>query len=201
MRCDSSTQHENTHCEETAIAPLGGASPQIVESVEEEKELPTACDCTSLKLVDAVQGQSTLLIREKLDCSVEPKDCHEDAISAAPITQHEEKAQFSLSTSLTGENKISGGEDKTHHDNLSAAPAPNDEKWSYEAVVERSKARPWRMEKLKMAGILEEKPDFSFLVECWEDDPALRIVIKGLVKKFPQWGLVAVDGVLMKWDE
>ncbi|MBE9053873.1 hypothetical protein IQ243_26430 [Nostocales cyanobacterium LEGE 11386] len=198
VRCDSSTQNQNTHCEKTAIAPLRGASPQIVESVEEEKELPTVTDCTSLKLVDAVQGQSTLLIREKLDCSVEPKDCHEDAISAAPITQHEEKSQFSLFTSLTGENKISGSEDKTHHDNLSGAPAPTDEKWSYEAVVERSKARPWRMEKLKMAEILEEKPAKEFLYECWDDDPALRIVIKKLLAKFPQWGLVAVDGVLVQ---
>ncbi|MEA5557378.1 hypothetical protein [Nodularia spumigena] len=38
VRCDSSTQHENLQREETAIAPLGGASPQIVEGVEEKQE-------------------------------------------------------------------------------------------------------------------------------------------------------------------
>jgi hypothetical protein len=57
------------------------------------------------------------------------------------------------------------------------------------------------MEKLKMAGILREKPDFEFLVKCWEDYPAWQIVIKKLLVKFPQWGFVVVDGVLMKWSE
>ncbi|MCC5633834.1 hypothetical protein LC613_41180 [Nostoc sphaeroides CHAB 2801] len=75
------------------------------------------------------------------------------------------------------------------------------EKWSYEAVVERSKVRPWRMEKLKMAEQLRENPGVEFLMECWADDPALRIVIKKLVAKFPQWGLVAADRVLVKWEE
>ncbi|WP_166507380.1 hypothetical protein [Nostoc sp. 106C] len=50
-------------------------------------------------------------------------------------------------------------------------------------------------------GISKENPSVEFLLECWADDPALRIVIKKLVIKFPQWGLVAADGVLVKWDE
>lgn len=39
-------------------------------------------------------------------------------------------------------------------------------------------ARLWRIEKLKMAEQLRENPGDEFLMECWEDDPALRIVIK-----------------------
>jgi hypothetical protein len=51
------------------------------------------------------------------------------------------------------------------------------------------------MEKLKMAGILGENPRFDFFQECWNDDPALQIVIKKLLAKFPQWGIACVDGV------
>ncbi len=57
------------------------------------------------------------------------------------------------------------------------------------------------MQKLKMAEQMLENPGDEFLMECWADDSALRIVIKKLVAKCPQWGLVAVDGVLVKWDE
>ncbi|WP_277933026.1 hypothetical protein [Nostoc sp. FACHB-892] len=39
------------------------------------------------------------------------------------------------------------------------------------------------------------------LLECWNNDPALQIVIKKLLAKFPQWGIAIVDGVLMKWNE
>ncbi|MBD2254624.1 hypothetical protein [Nostoc parmelioides] len=38
-------------------------------------------------------------------------------------------------------------------------------------------------------------------MECWADDPALQIVIKKLVIKCPHWGLVAADGVLVRWEE
>ncbi|MEA5517194.1 hypothetical protein VB654_24525, partial [Nodularia sp. UHCC 0506] len=203
VRCDSSTPHENSHCEETAIAPLGGASPQIIEGVEEKKEeLPTVMDCTSLALVDAVQGESAFLEGENQNFSVEPKYCHvraasrrEGTYSAAPVAQIEQ-------TTLIGENKVSGDEDKTHHHHtLSAAPDHNDEKWSTEGIATRLKARPKRMEKLKMAGILREKPDFEFLHECWNDDPALQILIKKLMSKFPQWGITCVDGVLVNREE
>ncbi|RCJ40959.1 hypothetical protein A6770_36800 [Nostoc minutum NIES-26] len=74
-------------------------------------------------------------------------------------------------------------------------------RWSSEAIALRSKVRPWRMEKIKTAEVLKENPGFDFLQEGWQDDPALRIVIKKLVVKYPQWGLVAVDGVLVKWEE
>ncbi|MBW4617308.1 MAG: hypothetical protein KME21_29615 [Desmonostoc vinosum HA7617-LM4] len=52
-----------------------------------------------------------------------------------------------------------------------------------------------------MAEQLRENPGFDFLMECWEDDPALRIVIKKLVVKFPQWSFVVADGVLLKPNE
>ncbi|MBC1259127.1 hypothetical protein ACN23B_27615 (plasmid) [Anabaena sp. FACHB-709] len=52
-----------------------------------------------------------------------------------------------------------------------------------------------------MAEQLRENPGDEFLSEYWADDPALRIVIKKLVVKCPQWGLVAVDGVVLKWEE
>ncbi|MDZ7996068.1 MAG: hypothetical protein RM022_013045 [Nostoc sp. EfeVER01] len=82
-------------------------------------------------------------------------------------------------------------------------PAAIDEKWSSEAlftndaIAARSKSRPIRMKKLKMAHLLAENPGFDFLLSCWEDDPAMRFVIKQLLLKFPQWGIVCVDGELV----
>ncbi|MDB9343414.1 hypothetical protein PN481_07745, partial [Nodularia spumigena CS-588/06] len=199
----SSTPNQNLQGEETAIAPLRGASPPIIESVEETKEeLPVVTDCTSLALVDAVQGESAFLEGENENSGVEPKDCHvraasrrEGTYSAAPVAQNEQ-------ATLIGENKVSGDEDKTHHQHtLSAAPDHNDEKWSSEGIATRLNARPKRMEKLKMAGILGEKPDFEFLHECWNDDPALQIVIKKLLAKFLQWGIACVDGVLVNREK
>ncbi|MCC5640592.1 hypothetical protein LC593_33135 [Nostoc sp. CHAB 5844] len=57
------------------------------------------------------------------------------------------------------------------------------------------------MNKLKLAEQWRENPGDEFLMECWQDDPALRIVIKKLVIKCPQWGLVAADGLLVKWQK
>ncbi|MBD2513171.1 hypothetical protein H6G91_39465 [Nostoc muscorum FACHB-395] len=70
-----------------------------------------------------------------------------------------------------------------------------------EDITVRSKARLLRMEKLKMGSLVGENPGFDFLQECWNDDPALRIVIKKLLVKFPQWGVAIVDGVLLKWND
>jgi hypothetical protein len=92
-------------------------------------------------------------------------------------------------------------EPKNHHEGQSSALADsNPEKWSHEAVVARSNARPGRMQKLKMAERLGENPGYEFLMECWEDDPALQIVIKGLVRKCPHWGYVIVGGELIEWE-
>ncbi|MEH1780227.1 MAG: hypothetical protein V7L26_14115 [Nostoc sp.] len=66
----------------------------------------------------------------------------------------------------------------------------------------RSKVKSLRMEKLKMALMVGgEKPDFDFLQECWNDDPALRIIIKQMIAKYPVWGIVCVDGVLVDWNK
>ncbi|MBW4689386.1 MAG: hypothetical protein KME40_30915 [Komarekiella atlantica HA4396-MV6] len=70
-----------------------------------------------------------------------------------------------------------------------------------EGIAARSKARPLRMEKLKLAEVLKENPGFDFLQDCWKADPALQIVIKKLVAKFGQWGIVCMDGVLVNWEE
>ncbi|WP_225912472.1 hypothetical protein [Nostoc flagelliforme] len=83
----------------------------------------------------------------------------------------------------------------------SAAPVPSAEKWSHEAIVARSNIRPVRREKLNRAANSGQNPGLDFLQKCWNDDPALVIVIKKLLVKFPQWGVAIVDGVLMKWDE
>jgi hypothetical protein len=81
----------------------------------------------------------------------------------------------------------------------SAAPVVNPEKWSHKAIVARSNIRPERMQKLKVAGNSGQNPGFDFLQECW-DDPALQIVIKKLLAKFPHWEIACVDGVLVEWE-
>ncbi|MEH1850159.1 MAG: hypothetical protein V7L11_00350 [Nostoc sp.] len=68
-------------------------------------------------------------------------------------------------------------------------------------LLARSNVRPVRREKLNRAANSGENPGFEFLKECWNDDPALQIVIKKLLVKFPQWGIACVDGVLVKWNE
>jgi hypothetical protein len=78
---------ENPRVEETAHAPLRGASPSHIESASELEELPMAMDCTTLTLVEAVQGESALLIGESQDCGVEATISHEGACSAAPVTE------------------------------------------------------------------------------------------------------------------
>ncbi|WP_163927761.1 hypothetical protein [Nostoc sp. UIC 10630] len=103
---------------------------------------------------------------------------------------------------LMVENSVSGGEVKADHEGeSSAAPVPSPEKWSHEAIVARANARPERMHKLKVAENSGHNPGLNFLQECWNDDPALVIVIKKLLAKFPQWGIAIVDGVLMKWNK
>ncbi|QFS51279.1 hypothetical protein GXM_08773 [Nostoc sphaeroides CCNUC1] len=56
------------------------------------------------------------------------------------------------------------------------------------------------MEKLKMASLVGKNPGFDFLQQCCHDDPALRLMIKKLLAKFPQWGIAIVDGVLVDWE-
>ncbi|MBD2565892.1 MULTISPECIES: hypothetical protein [Nostoc] len=215
VRCNSDTQPVISHCEEAAIAPLEVASPQFVESVsEKEEELPAVTHCTTLALLDAAQSNPALLLAENQDCGVEPRNCHEGACSAAPVAQDEKSLNSAIanqtpglveqsnSASLLVENSISSGEMKADHEGTcSAAPATSAEKWSHEAIVARANARPVRREKLNRAANSGENPGFEYLQECWNDDPALQIVIKKLLVKFPQWGIAIVDGVLVDWDE
>nr|WP_322715597.1 hypothetical protein [Nostoc sp. ChiQUE02]MDZ8228447.1 hypothetical protein [Nostoc sp. ChiQUE02] len=79
----------------------------------------------------------------------------------------------------------------------SAAPVSNPEKWSHEAIVARSNLRLERMQKLKVVANSGQNPGFDFLYECWNDDPALQIVIKKLLAKCSQWEIAIVDGVLV----
>ncbi|WP_193200576.1 hypothetical protein [Nostoc sp. MG11] len=214
VRCISDTLNEILQVEETAHAPLRGASPQTVESVsEKEKGLPVAMDCTTLTLVDAAQGESALLF-ENQDCGVEAAVSHEGACSAAPVAVNEFSSKEVIanqtqgqieqgnSASLSGENQVSGFEARDCHESTgSAASVSNAEKWSHEAIVARANMRPERMQKLKVAANSGQNPGFDFLHECWNDDAALQIVIKKLLAKFPQWGIAIVDGVLVKWEE
>ncbi|QLE53637.1 hypothetical protein FD724_36965 (plasmid) [Nostoc sp. C057] len=208
----SDTLTGNSHEEETAHAPLGGASPQSVEGVsEKEEELPAVTDCTTLMLVDTAPNQSTSLLAENQDCGVEP-GCHEGTCSAAPVAQNEKPSTSAIadqkiepsrpSAELMTENSVSGIEIKAVDEGeSSAAPVTNAEKWSHEAIVARSNLRLERMQKLKVAANSEQNPGLDFLQECWSDDPALKIVIKKVLVKFPLWRIACVDGVLFKWEE
>ncbi|MHC5746723.1 MAG: hypothetical protein ACYTXT_33495 [Nostoc sp.] len=262
VRCNSDTLTRISREEETAHAPLGGASPQTVQGVsEKEEELPAVTDCTSLKLVDAVQGESALLLGKNQDCGTEPKDCHGGDFSAAPVAQNEFSSGLAIAnqtqgqveqgnpTSLLLENSVSGVEVKPVHEGICSAASPaqiekystsvsadqkiepscpsaelmtensvsgeemkavnegessaasvsSPEKWSHEAIVARSNMRPERMQKLKVATNSGQNPGLDFLQECWNDDPALQIVIKKLLAKFPQWGIAIVNGALVDW--
>ncbi|MBW4457658.1 MAG: hypothetical protein KME55_36255 [Nostoc indistinguendum CM1-VF10] len=57
------------------------------------------------------------------------------------------------------------------------------------------------MQKLKVADNSGQNPGLEYLQECWNDDPALQIVIKKVLVKFPQWKIVFVDGELVDWEE
>ncbi|MHC0068760.1 hypothetical protein ACWATR_38865, partial [Nostoc sp. UIC 10890] len=213
VRSFSDTLTENSREEETAHAPLRGASPQRIESASELEELPVATDCTTLTLVDDAPSQSTLLLAEKQDCGVEATIFHEGACSASPVAQNEFSSSLAIanqtqgqvgqgySASLSGENKVSDVEIKTVNEGESStALVLSAEKWSHEAIVVRSNMRPVRREKLNRAANSGENPGFDFLQECWNDDPALQIVIKKLLAKFPQWEIAIVDGVLVDWE-
>jgi hypothetical protein len=220
VSCVFDTLTQNLQVEETAHAPLGDASPQTVQGVsEKEEDSPTATDCTSLALVDTVQNESALLIGEGQYCGVEAIFPHEDACSAAPIAQNEFSLNSAMpaagvaianqtpglveqgySATLLVENSVLGvGVKADHESQSSAASVPNPEKWSHEAIVVRSNLRPERMQKLKVAANSGQNPGLEYLHECWNDDPALQIVIKKLLAKFPQWGIACVDGVLADW--
>ncbi|MEH1854067.1 MAG: hypothetical protein V7L11_20860 [Nostoc sp.] len=202
VRSVSDTLAGNSREEETAHAPLGGASPQSVQGVsEKEEELPVAIDCTSLALVDAAQSNPASLLAENQDCDVEVRDNHKGTCSAAPIAQNEFSSSLAIAnqtpelveqsnpTPLMVENSVSGVEIKADNEGTCSAPlVPDPEKWSHKAIVARANARPERIQKLKVATNSGQSPGFDFLLSCWNEDPALMIIIKKLLVKFPQWG-------------
>ncbi|MEH1912774.1 hypothetical protein [Nostoc sp.] len=162
----------------------------------------------------ATQGDAArTLLAENQDCSVEPRDCHEETCSAAPVAQNEFSDKEAIanqtqgqieqrySASLLVENSVSGVEIKADNEGKgSAALVPDPEKWSHEAIVARSNLRPVRREKLNRAVNSGENPGFEYLQECW-NDPALQIVIRKLLAKFPQWEVAIVDGMLIEWND
>ncbi|QFS52014.1 hypothetical protein [Nostoc sphaeroides] len=212
VRSVSDTLNEILDCEETAHAPLGGASPRSVQGVsEKEEELPAVTECTTLALVEAAPSQSASLFAENQVSGVEAIFPHEGICSAAPVAQNEKSLNSAIANqtpelvkqsnpaSLLVENPVSGVEIKAVHEGeSSAAPVPSAEKWSHEAIVARSNMRPVRREKLNRAANSGANPGLDFLQECWDNDPALVIMIKKLLVKFPQWGVACVDGVLVR---
>jgi hypothetical protein len=121
-------------------------------------------------------------------------DCTTQALALA-------LALLCQSALLSGENQVSGVEIKTVHEGeSSAASVPNLEKWSDEAIKARSNMRQSRMHQLQIAVNSGHNPGFDFLLECWNDDPVLMLMIKKLLAKYPHWGIVIVDGVLVNWE-
>ncbi|MHC5930797.1 hypothetical protein [Nostoc sp.] len=278
MVVGSDAPTENSRLEETAHAPLRGASPSHIESASELEELPTAIDCTSLTLVDAARSNPTSLLAENQDCDVEAIFPDEGTGSAPPVAENKFSSSLAIahqkiepsrpSASLLAENQDCGVEptisheggysvasvslnqseifewldranvgecpplwviqyllDSKYYASMRATISKFEKQWNLsvvnyqvqkssealftgvrgasrrEDIAIRSKARLLRMEKLKMASLVGENPGFDFLLSCWNDDPALQIVIKKLLAKFPQWGIACVDGVLMKWND
>ncbi|AUB42126.1 Methyl-accepting chemotaxis protein [Nostoc flagelliforme CCNUN1] len=229
VRCFSDTLNEILQVEETAHAPLGGASPQSVQSVSElEEELPAVTECTTLALVEAAPSQPAPLLAENQDCGVEQKGCHEGTCSAAPVSLNQSEIFEWLDRANLGECPplwvIQYLLSSKYYASMRATISKFEKQWNLsvvnyqvqkssealfttvrgasrrEDIAIRSKARLLRMEKLKMAFLVGENPGFEFLQQCCHDDPALQIVIKKLLAKFPQWGIAYVDGVLMKWN-
>ena len=57
------------------------------------------------------------------------------------------------------------------------------------------------MQKLKVAANSGENLGFDFLQDAGMMTLRKQIVIKKLLAKFPQWGVVIVDGVLVDWEK
>ena len=84
-------------------------------------------------------------------------------------------------------------------DCFSAAAPINVEKWSPEAIAQRIQQRPGRQDKLKRAGMFGDNPGFEYLQECW-NDPSLRIMVRRLIAKFPQWRVACIQEELVDWE-
>ncbi|WP_242055599.1 hypothetical protein [Nostoc flagelliforme] len=56
------------------------------------------------------------------------------------------------------------------------------------------------MQKLKVAANSARIRGWTFCKTAGRMTPRKQIVIKGLVRKCPQWGYVVVDGQLVEWE-
>ena len=182
---------------------------------ENEFSLNSAMPAAGVAIANQTQGQveqgnPTPLLVENSVSSGEMKADHEGTGSAAPVAKSEKSLNSAIANQTQGqveagnpasllvENSVSGVEVKALNEGKSsAAPVQNPEKWSHEAIVARSNMRPERMQRLKLAANSGQNPGFEYLLECW-DDPALQIVIKKLLAKFPTVGIACVDGQLME---
>ncbi|QKQ77907.1 hypothetical protein FBB35_22070 [Nostoc sp. TCL240-02] len=192
VRCVSSTQPVISHCDETAIAPLGGTSPQTVEGVEEnEQDLPMATDCTTLALVDTTQGQPTLLSAENEISGVAVKDCHEGECSAAPLLQKLTNSEILNILDSANQGVCPSKEaiafllETPHARSLMGAITSNPQ-WGIklsdystvpQSFTQNSLLRSQRETKLKSYAAMGECPPDEFLLEC-QSDPVLKIQIK-----------------------
>ncbi|MEH2102578.1 MAG: hypothetical protein V7K76_23065 [Nostoc sp.] len=190
----SDAQSENSRGEETAHAPLGGASPQSIESASELEDSPMATDCTTLALVDEPEGQPTSLSTENQVSGVEVKDCHEGTSSAAPavlplqiLTKIEisdilDAANLGICPSLEAITALL----ETPHARSLLGAITNNPQWDikladYSTVsaqgVQNRELRSGRLNRLKSYATMGECPPDEFLQEC-QSDPVLAIQIK-----------------------
>ncbi|WP_179064055.1 hypothetical protein [Nostoc sp. C052] len=184
VRCFSDTLNEILDCEETAHAPLGGASPRSVQGVSEKEE-------------EVEQSNSASLSGENQVSGFEPKDCNEGTCSAAPVSLNQSEIFEWLDRANVGECPplwvIQYLLDSKYYASMRATISKFEKQWNLsvinyqvqksnealftaEDIAMRSKARLLRMEKLKKASLIGENPGFDFLQQCWNDDPALQII-------------------------
>ncbi|MHC5819385.1 MAG: hypothetical protein ACYT04_26775 [Nostoc sp.] len=187
----SDAQSENSRVEETAIAPLGGASPPSVSSASEFEESPTAMNCTTLTLVDAPASQPTSLSTENQNSGEEVRDCHEGESSAAPavpplqnLTNSEilnilDAANQGVCPSLETIASLL----KTPHARSLLGAITNNPQWGIklsdystvpQEIVQNSKLRSQRLWRLKSYAAMSQRPPEEFLQEC-QSDPVLAI--------------------------
>ncbi|AUB44403.1 Methyl-accepting chemotaxis protein (plasmid) [Nostoc flagelliforme CCNUN1] len=212
VNCVSDTLTRISHQEETAIAPLKGASPQSVQGMSDiEVDLPTAMNCTtrpssSPSELGGVKGKGEGVkgLNPK-PSTLSPLPSPHLAFLGWQTTRVD--VARGESANLEKENQDFGVEPKDSHipsasgiGTDSTEIVPNLEKWSDEAIAARSNMRLQRMHQLQIAADSGQNPRFDFLLECWNDDPVLMLMIKKLLVKYPHWGIAIVDGVLVNWE-
>ncbi|MDZ8138234.1 MAG: hypothetical protein RM049_23490 [Nostoc sp. DedQUE04] len=187
LRCDSDSHCTNLGEDETAHAPLGGASPPPLKSVSESEELPQVTDCTTLTLVDDASSQSTSLSAENQNSGDEHKDLHEDTSSAPAavpplqnLTNTEilnilDAANFGVCPSIEAIAIVL----KTPHARSLMGAINNNPQWDiklsdYSTVPQDSKLRALRLNRLKSYAARGECPPDKFVLECLSD-PVLKI--------------------------